>query len=189
MTGDEVPNVMLQYRISKYDPSFRDAEGRYTRDEWIMAGQIGESFDGVVLTREEYQRVENAYVTVALGFLRESGVASLTVKGLENARARPIAFGEGSVLGLEPLAEVIRRLLREDFWCRLEGHDGFLHFGWDYYMHVGVPCPCPNSQQLANRLRLFVEELRSPYLDHLLIVRKVMSVGLGVPKGFDRDLM
>ncbi len=75
---------MFQYRISKYDPSFRDAEGRYTRDEWIMAGQIGESFDGVVLTREEYQRVEDAYVTVARGFLRESGVASLTVMGLEN---------------------------------------------------------------------------------------------------------
>jgi hypothetical protein len=167
MAGDEAPDVLLQYRISKYDPSFRDDQGRYTRDEWIMAGQIGESFDGVVLTCEEYQRVEDAYVTVALGFLRESGVASLMVKGLENARARPIAFGEGSALGLEQLVGVIRRLLRKDFWCRLEGDYGFLHFGWDFYMYVGVPCPCPKSQQLARRSGLFVEELRSPYLDHL----------------------
>ena len=156
---------MLQYRISKFDPSFRDAEGRYTRDEWIMAGQIGKSFDGVVLTLQEYQRVEAAYVNVALGLLRESGLASLTVRGLENPHAQPIALGEGSTLGLEQLAEVIRRLLREDFWCRLEGADGFLHFGWDYYMYLGVPYPCPKSRELARRSGLFVEELPSPYFD------------------------
>ena len=159
--------MMLQYRITKYDPSFRDAGGRYTRDEWIMVGQIGQSFGGVVLTREDYQRVEDAYVAVALGFLGESGIASLTVKGLENSRARLIPFGEGSALGLEQVAEVIRRLLREELWCRLQGDEGFIHVGWDYYMYVGVPCPCPKSQQLARRSGLFVEELRSPYLDHL----------------------
>ena len=62
-----------------------------------------------------------------------------------------------------PLGPVIRSVLREEFWCRLEGPAGYLHFGWDFYMYVGVPYPCPKSQELARGLGLFVEEYPSPY--------------------------
>jgi hypothetical protein len=154
---------VLEYRVTKYDPAFRDAIGAYTRDEWTAASDIGRSFGSVVLTPEEYQRVEDAYVAVALSFLSESRQSTLTVDGLENARNYPIDFSEGSTLCLERLGPVIRLVLREMFWCRLEGRTGYLHFGWDYYMYVGVPCPCPESQELARRLGLFVEEDSSPY--------------------------
>jgi hypothetical protein len=157
---------MPYHRVTKYDPRFRDPRGRYARDEWTSAGDVGRCFGGVVLTGEEYRRVEDAYVAVALSFLRESGVSSLTVTGLESTRAGPHPFSEGSVLDLERLAEVIRGLLREEFWCRLEGPGSFIHVGWDYYMYLGVPCPCPTSEGLAARPGLFVEEFRSPYLDH-----------------------
>lgn len=36
------------------------------RDEWTAASDIGRSFGGVILTAEEYRRVEDAYVAVAL---------------------------------------------------------------------------------------------------------------------------
>ena len=39
---------------------FRDSAGAYTRDEWTSFGDIGRSFDGVELTRGEYERVEDA---------------------------------------------------------------------------------------------------------------------------------
>jgi hypothetical protein len=39
-----------------------------------MFSQIGQSFGGVVLTEQEYKRVENAHVKVALAFLGESGI-------------------------------------------------------------------------------------------------------------------
>jgi len=58
---------------------------------------------------------------------------------------------------------VIRLVLREKFWCRLEGPAGFLHFGWDYYWYAGVPCLCPASHELAKELRVFVEQSPSPY--------------------------
>ncbi|HWG41698.1 MAG TPA: hypothetical protein VN688_02855 [Gemmataceae bacterium] len=154
---------MLEYQITKYNPSFRDSSGAYTRDEWTSISDIGRSFGGVVLTATEYRRVEDAYVAVALSFLRESGQSALTVSGLENNRKYPIEFGEGSVLALEQLGTVIRLVLREKFWCRLEGLASFLHFGWDYYMYAGVPCSCPASQELAKKLRVFVEESPSPY--------------------------
>lgn len=44
-----------------------------------------------------------------------------------------------------------------------KGIGGFVHFGYDYYMYVGVETPCPQAQRLAAQLGLFVEEMRSPY--------------------------
>jgi hypothetical protein len=150
-------------KVTKYDPSFRNPSGAYLRNEWTSASDIGRSFDGAVLTPEEYRREEDAYVAVALRFVRESGQTSLAVCGLENKRRCQLGFAEGSPLGLDELGSVIRRVLREECWCRLEGPAGFLHFGWDYYMYVGVPRPCPESQELAKRVGLFVEECPSPY--------------------------
>ena len=150
---------MLDHRITKYDPALRDPHGAYTRDEWTAFSDIGRAFGGVVLTPDAYRRVEDAYVTVALAFLREAGVASLAVAGIEDRGAGPLPFGEGSVLGLEALDDAIRRVLREEVWCQFEGADAFVHLGYDYYMYVGVPGPCPASRALAGRLGLFVEEL------------------------------
>jgi hypothetical protein len=128
-----------------------------------MFSQIGQTFRGVVITEQEYKRVENAYVKAALAFLTESSIAALRVVGLENSRRQPLEFAEGSVLPLEKLPEVFGRILREEFWCRLQADDAFVHFGWDYYMYVGVPRRCPAAEQTASGLGLHVEEFTSPY--------------------------
>lgn len=156
---------MNEYRVTKYNPAFRDERGAYTRDEWIMFTQIGETFSGVRLTSAEYERVENAYVETALSFLGESGVLSLRVAGLENHRKQPLDFQNDSVLPLNRIGEIVRRILREEIWCRLEGSNGFIHIGWDYYMYIGVPHPCPTSRARAAELGLFVEEFASPYVE------------------------
>jgi hypothetical protein len=57
----------------------------------------------------------------------------------------------------------MRRVLREEFWCRLEGPEAFVHFGYDYYLYVGVPRACPEAEQATRRAGLFVESFRSPY--------------------------
>ena len=154
---------MIEYRVTKYDPALRDPRGAYTRDDWTSFGDVGRTFGGVVLTLAEYQRVEDAYVAAALAFLREAGVSSLAVAGLEDHAAASPPLGEGSVLHLEPLADAIRRVLRGELWCRFEGAGAFVHLGYDYYMYVGVPEPCPASCALAARFGLFVEDLPSPY--------------------------
>lgn len=158
--------MAFEHRVTKYDPSFRDARGAYTRDEWTSIADIGQRFGGTVLTREEYQRIEDAYVAVALGFMRESGQSELVAVGLENHACHPLDFEDGDVLRVEHLGDVIRRVLREEFWCRLEAPNAFVHFGYDYYMYVGVPDPCPEAARLAHELGLFVEDCHSPY--HLL---------------------
>ena len=156
---------MKEYRVTKYDPASRDQWDAYTKAEWTSFKDIGRTYLGVLLTAEEYERVEGAYVKAALSFLSESGISSIRVAGLENSRKRPLDFHNGSVLPFDLVGEIIRRILREEFWCRLEGSDGFIHFGWDYYMYIGVPHPCPTAQARAAELGLYVEEFASPYVE------------------------
>lgn len=153
---------MNEYRVTKYNPEFRNEYDHYIRDEWTNFKQIGDPFSGVVLTLDEYKRVEDAYVDVALSFLRESGVDSLKVAGLENRQKRMLDVSNDEVLALERIGEVIRAILRDEDWCRLEGNEAFLHFHWDYYMYIGVPHPCPKAEALATERGLYVEECASP---------------------------
>ena len=154
---------MIEYRVTKYNPALRDASGAYLVDDWTLVKDIGRAFGGVVLTEGEYRRVEQAYINSAICFLRAGGLNSLTAEGIENPKGLALDFGEGSVLSLEEVGDVIRQILREEFWCRLECQGGFLHFGWDYYMYIGVPHRCPEAELLAEGLGLFPEEFPSPY--------------------------
>ena len=155
---------MHQYRITKYDPSRRDLGGAYPVDEWTSRSDIGKSFGGVRLTENNYLRIEQAYLEAAIAFLREAGVDELTVIGLENHREVPTAPQDGSRIQSEDVPEVVRSLLREDFWCKLEAPDAFLHVGYDYYMYVGTPVECPSASVEAQANGLFVEEFKSPYV-------------------------
>ena len=130
-----------------------------------MFTDVGRSFRGVVLTESEYEQVEQAYLQTALAFLVESGLGELTIRGLENPQKKRLEFGEGTMLSSNRVGDVIRQLLRGEFWCRLEGNGGFVHIGWDYYMYVGVSHPCPSAQRLAGDLGLYVEKFESPYKD------------------------
>lgn len=131
---------MKEYRVTKYDPVLRGPNGEYKGDDWTSIAQIGKSFHGVVLTELEYMRVERAYIKAALSFIRESGISALRVEGLENRRRQLLGLNEGSVLTPEQLPDVIRRILREDFWCRLQADDGFYSL-WLGLLHVHWSSP------------------------------------------------
>lgn len=152
---------MFEYRITKYDPAIRTGGGRYT--EWTCFSDVGRVFDGSPLTRAAYEAVEAAYIAVAASFLREAGVASLAVRGLEYSGDAPRLHHEGDVLALDQAAALMAQVLRGVCWCRLESPRGFVHFGWDFYMYVGVAPACPDSARRAAQAGLFVEEMRSPH--------------------------
>lgn len=67
---------MKEYRVTKYDPALRGPNGGYKGDDWIMFSQICQSVRGVILTEQEYMRVERAYINAALAFLSEGGITS-----------------------------------------------------------------------------------------------------------------
>lgn len=72
---------------------------------------------------------------------------------------------EGARLSPVEAIEVVRQLLREEGWCRLEdGERFFIHAGYDYYLFVGSDRPCTESVEMAERLGLFVDrDFPSPY--------------------------
>jgi hypothetical protein len=158
---------MFQYRVTKYDPALRDSDGAYRVEEWTSFRDIGKRFGGNLFTAEAYARTEDAYVTTVASFLTEAGVDDLAIVGLENhASSHPTTFElqHGAVVGRANVREIVRGLLREQFWCRLERGDGaYVHVGWDYYLYVGVPVPCSGSTDVATSRGLFVEEMASPY--------------------------
>lgn len=53
---------MNKYRITKYNPLFRDANGRYIKEDWTSISDIGKIFEGNILTGEEYKSTEDKYV-------------------------------------------------------------------------------------------------------------------------------
>ncbi|WP_186320415.1 hypothetical protein [Fictibacillus phosphorivorans] len=53
---------MHKYRITKYNPLFRDAEGSFTRDDWTSISDIGKMFDNQELTIEMYKKTEDSYI-------------------------------------------------------------------------------------------------------------------------------
>lgn len=170
---------MNSWRVTKYDPAFRDERGAYLKDEWTSVSDVGTPFDGVTLTFEEYSKTEDAYVSTALSFVSEAGLDALTITYLETygvaeARAEDlqgIAFDpklakQGLALSCAALDDVCRLVLREILWCKLESGSGFyIHFGYDYYMYIGSPVPSEKAIAHGRQRGLFVEEMVSPYLN------------------------
>ena len=153
---------MVEYRITKYDPAYRDPTGAYLLDTWTSRLDIGKVFNGALLTPKEYERVEEAYIATAVAFLQECGCTALTVNSLEY-HSTSLSHRDGDRLSLPQIAEAIRDMLREEYWCRLESSDAFIHIGHDYYMYLGVMKNCPNAIAFACENGLFVEPFKSPY--------------------------
>ena len=154
---------MHSFRITKYNPEYRNASGAYTRDDWTSYSDIGCTYAGRTLSLHEYQEVETTYIEVTVGFLRDAGIRELVVCNLEGSEESQTSIKEGAVLTLEQVPHVMRSVLRQEFWCRLEGQSTYVHIGWDFYMYVGVPIECQLAQVEAKQRGLFVESFITPY--------------------------
>ena len=151
--------MRFEYRISKYNPKFRNAKGHYIPDEWTYFDQVGTRIAGRVLTMKEYLQTESAYLKVLEAILSEADIRHLNIrctyiqKRLADwKRRRKITV---------PLAVKFARLaLREKLGGTLTSPYRFrLNFGWDYYMYIGLSRPTPKAFIVASKLDLFVEQI------------------------------
>ncbi|NUW39103.1 ATP-grasp domain-containing protein [Nonomuraea rhodomycinica] len=145
------------FRLSKYDPALRDACGRFRGDDWTGMSDIGQVFDGVRLTRERYEEVENAYLRAVELLARDAGVARLRIRRPDTRRRRRLREGRSVPLGRA--LEIVRDMLRGKGWCVLENRDRFfVHAGYDYYLHVAGAAVSEETMAEIGRLGLFAEE-------------------------------
>lgn len=132
---------MKHYQISKYCGDF---------DDWSAITDIGNEFNGVVLTRDEYLRIEDLHVKFVENFVQFIG-GKLTVAFIYDARDRfqndpdllslgTIDIKLGDQLYIDKIQLVSRLCLREFMGVRLESTCGaYLTFGYDFCIRVGVP--------------------------------------------------
>ncbi|MER5326771.1 hypothetical protein [Streptosporangium roseum] len=175
---------MLDYRfrVTKYDPRLRNESGAFIGDDWTCISEIGQVFDGQVLTRERYEQVEAAYLKAVELFAQESGITELAVRtplfgrdfapgpllpgyGPATSGLLSEEFYDGRQVSLPEGLELVQAMLRGDgVWCRLEAEGRFsAEVGWDYYLYVNSHRPCSQAVDQAHRMELFVEEDHTSY--------------------------
>lgn len=153
---------MNEYRVTKYDPEHR-VNGAYTRAEWSSVADVGHSIGGKLLTTAEYEQMEQRHIDFLCELADICGIFLLAVNACEDYTGR--AWHEGQKIHRIDLPGIVRSILREECWCRLNGENFFIHFGYDYYMYVGCGLPTEAVSALAEKYGLFCEEFRSPYHD------------------------
>lgn len=170
---------MYSFRVTKYDPARRDERGAFRDPDWTSHADIGRVIDGETLLLDDYLAVESTYAAAARAFFQEAGCPPLIVIELETHDPSPRTVELGLTDVLEPVVRhgdrigdnEIERLcrlnLRELVWCKLEAEPRsfYLHFGYDYYMYVGTEAPSEDVIRRVVASGLFVEPMRSPYLD------------------------
>ena len=60
---------MFQWRITKYNPKYRNERGTYLKNEWISFSDIGKIFDQSKLTFDKYLKIENSYINAINYFM------------------------------------------------------------------------------------------------------------------------
>jgi hypothetical protein len=167
---------VIRLRATKYDPSNRDIQGRYTLSEFTSSSDVGKKFENYVLSAEDYVIVEDRYAACVRQLLDISQVDSLQIVELEDNRGKTLVdlqverlrpaqldmVHDGMVVKGENIYKIVRMALREVIWCKLCGENGvYVHFGYDYYMYIG--CNLERTDLGQPPQGMFYEEMGSPY--------------------------
>ena len=171
---------MTSWRVTKYNPKYRNKNGVFKNDEWTSISDIGKTFSGIELTLDKYMIDENAYIEAVKSTMNMLGVQTLTVLNLEKKYCRErIKFEllntdymehlyndvcEGMNLSQKDAINLCRLILREQLWCKLESNKKmFVHFGYDFYMYIGIESDRKEIISQISQSGLFIEEFQSPY--------------------------
>ncbi|MEK4523363.1 hypothetical protein MKX96_17170 [Psychrobacillus sp. FSL W7-1493] len=170
--------IDFQWRVTKYNPEFRDENGYYTlREEWTCPSEMGKTINGNEFTLNEYLQVEAAYIDSVIKFIEETSIDSLRILQLEctiseEDKTSPLyekefetmVLKEDALVNKNDIRLICKMVLRNFIWCQLYSKNNFfVHFGWDYYMYIGSKVNCLSAIEFASNNGLFVEQCASPY--------------------------
>ena len=161
---------MNSWRISKYNPLYRDNSGKYLKEEWTSVFDVDED------KFTEYLEIESKYINSILLIMKCSDVNFLIIEGLEKQSDTELennfsektlelfhSIKEGFSITYNDIIHFCPLVLREVVWCKLVNPKMFVHFGYDYYMYIGNVKSCIEDIEEIKKMGLFVEEFKSPY--------------------------
>lgn len=172
---------MKRYRITKYNPQKRDEDGCFNGEEWTSIDDIGKTYEGNYFKKEEYLRIENAYIESIQIVMKEFNIDQLCIMDLEKKyelveimqqlnekniliteaeKAIYNSLSEGVAFEKNTVKEVIKLVLREFVWCQLYSpiKHFIIKFGYDYYMYITCNKLSTSSIKEIGELGLYVEE-------------------------------
>lgn len=171
---------MYKYRISKYDPLFRAANGTYLKEDWISISDIGKTFDGKQLTIESYKAIEDGYVNAIYLIIGYMNIPFLSIKNLSKnssidvlqdlIRKYPELYNEKILdiyhnskeldnLKKGVLDSYCRLLLRENIWSEVFYQEKFKVFiKYDYLMGIHSNQSLEKIIPDIEKLGLFIEK-------------------------------
>lgn len=166
---------MNKWRITKYNPIFRNPDGLYIKEDWSTIWEIGKTFNGRKITIEDYLNLENDYANTALDLLSSAGLDRLRVKELSKTFdtiphlstpiiEKPIKLIENNWLDVNDIEKVIKMMLREAVHCKLVyPYKFYVHIGWDFYMYIGANLDKTRAENIVTNHSLYLEDSESPY--------------------------
>ncbi|AJH01451.1 hypothetical protein LF65_04922 [Clostridium beijerinckii] len=170
---------MVRYRISKYNPVYRDEDGNYTREEWTAISDVEKTINGDKLSLEEYLDIESKYIIILDNILNELSIENLYVMELEEQKnsindeyvftgftkeiVRKISsLEEGQQLNRKEINYIIKAMLREIVWCGL--YSKTIHViiksGFDFYINIICPKLSESVIENARRIGIYIEEIK-----------------------------
>ena len=64
---------------------------------------------------------------------------------------------------ISEIPDLCRLILREYAWAKIESKKMFVHFGYDYYMYIGLEEQYEYVIDKVKYIGLFIEQMESPY--------------------------
>ena len=165
---------MGDYSISKYQPELYDETGCYHRNEWTSFGDIGKIFYNGELSIDEYMKVEQRYIDVAITLARLSGCTYLTISKLEGREdivdfvngnpyniqltATAQKIKQGLKIQISDCADYLRICIRECCWAIFDNHRHYfsLDFGYDFYMHIHTDLTESQVEEIVSANNLYL---------------------------------
>lgn len=128
-------------------------------ESWTEISDVGERFNGIVLSSEEYLRVETLYIDAVARFAHDAGADGGFSVVFRGHQSPDFALSLGQEILRSDLAPIVRGNLRGDLDCALEDLSGTfqLEFGYDLYMRIAAARPCRQAVTDTVRAGLYVE--------------------------------
>ena len=149
---------MNVFRITKYNPQFR-TDDMYIKDEWTSFSDVGKSFEGHVLTLQEYLQVEKAYVDFYCRMLERWSISHMEIQELEYDQN--LCWKNGQRIDRDQISSFIVKCLREQCWGKLISPILQIHFGYDYYTYLVASFDLTNVAKTASKFNLYAELINS----------------------------
>lgn len=167
----------MNYRVTKYNPAYRNEKGWYMRDDWTDYSEVVKT--GAKREYDEYKKIEDLYIhylqiglqsaadkIFVVNYLdRHTGVIQKYPDRLQDCNSKLLfKIKNNYKCSVSEVSDLARLILREMVWCRFNSTSSYIDFSSEYYMFVGGVYYDVATVRDAALKGIYVEEMDAPIL-------------------------